>query len=158
MEFFKNNWAKIIIAALMLVAAGVYIISLFHVNATFDLFRRHALVVALIAFFAGSAIYLICSMFDQSRVWSKYILLGVGIVCSIFAGSYFIYTLSDGWRIARALNVNWFEYVAITHTFTFLVLLALVPLVHAIRKISSGETEAETKNQKGTRAPKAVAK
>jgi len=157
MEFLKDNWAKIIISCLMLVAAAIYIIYLFHIDAKFHMFKEHAILIAGIAFFAGSAAYLICSMFDQDKNWAKYILLGVGVVCTVFAGAYFIHiAIGDGWKFARAFGINWFEYLALTHAFTFLVVFGLIPLIHGIKKVCCGGVD--TKVKKTAAAPRAAAK
>lgn len=154
MEFVKNNWAKIVISCLMILAGIVYIIACFQMGGKFELFKGHALLIAAKVFFFGSAAYLICSMFDQD--WAKWILLGVGIVGTVFAGAYFIYVMGDGWKVYKTLNMSWFEYLAMTHALTFLVVFGLFPLVHSIRKLCCGSKNEKAK--KTTPAPRAAAK
>lgn len=153
MEFVKNNWAKMVISCLMLLAGAIYIIAFFQIDAKIELFKAHALLIAAIVFFWGSAAYLIASMFDQD--WTKWILLGVGIVGTVFAGAYFIHVM-DGWKVIKALKMTWFEYIAMTHAFTFLVVFGLFPLVHSIRKLCCGPKNEKAK--KTTPAPRAAAK
>lgn len=156
MEFLKKNCAKIIIACLMILAGLIYIIALFQLDAKIELFKGHAILIAGIVFFLGSAAYLICSMFDEDKSWAKYVLLGVGVIGTIFAGAYFIYTMGDLWKAYKALKMTWFEYLALTHTFTFLVIFGLIPLVNSLKKIFCPDEEKHVK--KAASAPKAAAK
>lgn len=156
MEFLKKNCARIIISCLLIVAGIVYIIALCQISGKFEMFKGHAILIAGIIFFFGMAAYLICRMFSET--WPRWILLGVGIACTVFAGAYFIYTaMGDGWKAVKGLKISWFEYLALTHAFTFLVIFGLIPLINSLKKILCPD-DAAGPVKKVASAPKASTK
>jgi len=138
MGFLKNNWAKLLIAILMIAAGVVYIVALFQTDATIHIFKQTAGIAAALVFFFGTATFLICRMF--SATWPKWILLCVGIIATVHAVAFKIYVIDT---VPTAFTVM--EYLAFTHACTFLVVFGLIPLVHGLSKIfSCGRDKKET--------------
>lgn len=140
MEFLKKNWSKLVISVLMFLAGLVYVIALFTTDATIKVFETHAAIAAAIVFFWGCVAYYVAKMLDQK--WAKYVLLGVGVVATVFACAYLIYEL-DIWSdipskiggVSNPYKPSMFEYLAGTHAFTFLIVFGLIPLVKGVKKI-----------------------
>jgi len=169
MDFLKKNWSKITIATLMFLAGLVYIIALITSDAKKDIFKGDAASVAAIVFFWGMTAYLIAKMLDQD--WAKYVLLGTGVIGTIFAGALLVHSLDALSKIPAAVRPSMFEWlvggmtttgtglntriVPLGHAFTFLVIFGLVPLVRGINKVVKGCCGTE---KKASAAPKAAAK
>jgi len=125
MEFCKKYWAKITIAVLTFLAGLAYVIYLIATKGTVDLFRAQAVTVAAIVYLFGVTAYLSCKMLDQD--WAKYILLGVGVVGTVFSALYMVHAFSGAG--------SFFDVLAGTHALTFLVVFGLIPLVKGIKKV-----------------------
>ena len=151
MEFFKKNWAKLDIVILMILAGTVYIIALIQSTLPVNLFRQTAGSVAALVFFFGTAAYLICKMFNQN--WPKWILLCVGVVATVFAVAFKIYVIDT-----RPPVFTFFEYLALTHACTFLVVFGLIPLVNGLSKVFMCGSKKKEKETTKPAPAKAVAK
>jgi len=152
MEFLKKNWAKLAIAILMVLAGVVYIVALIVSDAPVHIFKQSAGTVAALVFFFGITAYMICKMLNQK--WAKWILLGVGIVGTVFATAFLIWTIDNPFGITiPALGplgeivpeLSFFENLAFRHSFTFLVVFGLIPLIKGIKKVVSGDKKAAAK-------------
>jgi len=128
MEFWRNNWARLVIAVLLAGAGVVYIVALAQSTAPVHIFRQTAGQFTALVFLFGFATFLVCRMFSET--WPKWILLCVGVLTTIFAVAFKIYVLGN---IPRAFTA--FEYLALTHACLFLVVLGLMPLIHGLSKI-----------------------
>jgi len=111
----------------MILTGVVYIIALIQTALPVHVFKQSAGSIAAIVFFFGMAAYLICTMFNKN--WPKWILLCVGVVATVFAVAFKIYVLDT-----RPPVFTFFEYLALTHACTFLVVFGLIPLVHGLSK------------------------
>jgi len=146
MEFLKKNWAKITIAVLTFLAGLVYLIAFVQTTLAIRIFEYHAAWIAGIVFFWGVTAYLVCKMLDQD--WAKWVLLGTGLVGTVFSVAYLIYALDT--------TGDFFTTLGFSHAFTFLVVFGLIPLVKGIKKVV--KCCCEEKAQKATpAAPKATA-
>lgn len=134
MEFLKKNWSKLVISVLMFLAGLVYVIALFTTDDKIKVFEDHAAIAAAIVFFWGCVAYYVAKMLDQK--WAKYVLLGVGVVATVFACAYLIYSIGL-WDDYKTLGskTSLIEYLAGTHAFTFLIVFGLIPLVKGVKKI-----------------------
>jgi len=104
MDFLKKNWAKLAIAILMVLAALVYIVALIISDAPVHIFKQSAGTVAALVFFFGITAYLICKMLNQK--WAKWILLGVGIVATVFGIAFLIYSFGEYSKVVDAYKAG----------------------------------------------------
>jgi len=128
MEFWRKNWSRLLISILLITAGVVYIVALFQSTMPVHIFRQTAGQITAIVFLFGFATYLMCRMFSET--WPKWIMLCVGIVATTFAVAFKIYVLGN-----RPPVFTFFEYLAITHACTFLVVLGLIPLINGLSKV-----------------------
>jgi len=78
MEFLKNNWSKLVIAAIALVGAILMIMPL--TTAPEINFIGACQILGPLVFFIGLFAVMILKMFDKTKPYKKYVLLGAGLI------------------------------------------------------------------------------
>jgi len=147
MDFLKENWVKITIASLAFLAGLVYIIALVQTDAKVELFKGHAVWIAGLTFFFGLTAYLVCKLLEQD--WAKYVLLGVGVIATIFAMAYLVHTIDT-----RPKGIfSFFEWLAVSNAFTILVVFGLIPLIKGVKKVLCCDCNGSEKKATVVAAP-----
>lgn len=147
MEFLKKNYMKMIISAITLVGAILYLVLLIKFDAPSDTKYSNNLLfqhIAGLTFFTTTTAMMILSMFEVTKKYNKFVLCGIGALGIILVtvaivnalGSDTTKSIKDAMKIPAYKDYATYTYLSSIVTLIMqLIVFGLLPLAHGIKKI-----------------------